>query len=52
VTKERLSEMRSLRISQLLHPLETVLDDSIGCAMWHAASGEGILYSNDGVIYN
>lgn len=26
-----------------MYPLETVLDDSIGCAVWFAARGEGVL---------
>ena len=33
-------------ISRLVYPLCTVLDDSIGCAMWFAARGEGLLYSD------
>jgi len=27
----------------LILPLTTVLDDSIGCALWFAARGEGLL---------
>lgn len=34
---------RSDRIRHLLHPHNTVLDDSIGCALWFAARGTGIL---------
>ena len=35
---------RSEVISQLVHPLNTVLDDSIGCALWFSSRGVGILY--------
>jgi hypothetical protein len=34
-------EMRESIISHLLFPLNTVLDDSIGCAIWFAARGQG-----------
>ncbi|ESO11561.1 hypothetical protein HELRODRAFT_189999 [Helobdella robusta] len=30
-------------IKHLIHPLDTVLDDSIGCALWFAARGQGRL---------
>lgn len=33
---------RSEVIKDLLYPLETVLDDSIGCALWFAARGHGL----------
>ncbi|KAI1884868.1 hypothetical protein AGOR_G00214300 [Albula goreensis] len=41
VTREELQETRQRRISHLIFPLETVLDDSIGCAVWFAARGTG-----------
>ncbi|XP_061091095.1 asparagine synthetase domain-containing protein 1 [Conger conger] len=41
VTREELQEMRLKSISHLVYPLETVLDDSIGCAVWFAARGVG-----------
>ena len=41
VTKEELVEAREERVRHLLHPLNTVLDDSIGCAVWFAAMGVG-----------
>lgn len=41
VTQEELQKMRQERICNLVHPLETVLDDSIGCAVWFAARGTG-----------
>ncbi|XP_069839635.1 asparagine synthetase domain-containing protein 1 isoform X2 [Dendropsophus ebraccatus] len=43
VTSEELEQMRQQRISQLIQPLDTVLDDSIGCAVWFAARGTGML---------
>ncbi|KAJ8351525.1 hypothetical protein SKAU_G00230010 [Synaphobranchus kaupii] len=42
VTCEELQKMRLKCISHLVYPLETVLDDSIGCAVWFAARGVGI----------
>ena len=36
---------RTQHISHLIYPLNTVLDDSIGCALWFAARGNGSLYS-------
>ncbi|XP_036401613.1 asparagine synthetase domain-containing protein 1 [Megalops cyprinoides] len=43
VTREELQEMRQKNIRHLVHPLETVLDDSIGCAVWFAARGAGMV---------
>ncbi|XP_061142292.1 asparagine synthetase domain-containing protein 1 [Syngnathus typhle] len=43
VRREELQEMRRTRIADLVYPLDTVLDDSIGCAVWFAARGEGFL---------
>lgn len=48
VAQEELQKMRGERVSQLVHPLETVLDDSIGCAVWFAARGEGAVVGEDG----
>ncbi|XP_069471734.1 asparagine synthetase domain-containing protein 1-like isoform X1 [Ambystoma mexicanum] len=42
VTAEELKEMREQRISHLVLPLCTVLDDSIGCAVWFASRGIGM----------
>ncbi|KAM9364354.1 asparagine synthetase domain-containing protein 1 [Pholidichthys leucotaenia] len=47
VTQEELQEMRVQYICHLVHPLDTVLDDSIGCAVWFAARGAGMV-SEDG----
>ncbi|XP_048454730.1 asparagine synthetase domain-containing protein 1 [Rhincodon typus] len=46
ITLEELNEMRQQRISHLVRPLDTVLDDSIGCAVWFAARGIGTRISN------
>ncbi|KAM8857963.1 asparagine synthetase domain-containing protein 1 [Synchiropus picturatus] len=43
VTQEQLQTMRQDRICHLVYPLDTVLDDSIGCAVWFAARGVGLL---------
>lgn len=43
VTQEELQKMREERICHLVYPLDTVLDDSIGCAVWFAARGAGII---------
>ncbi|NXM06632.1 ASND1 protein, partial [Tyrannus savana] len=49
VTLEELKKMREQRINHLIYPLDTVLDDSIGCAMWFASRGEGFI-SNQGEL--
>jgi len=38
--------IRSRHVSHLVSPLNTVLDDSIGCALWFAARGTGHLRSS------
>ncbi|XP_007888327.2 asparagine synthetase domain-containing protein 1 [Callorhinchus milii] len=43
---EELKEMRRQRICHLVQPLDTVLDDSIGCAVWFAARGVGTILCN------
>lgn len=43
VQLDELLEMRKSKIAALIHPASTVLDDSIGCAQWFAARGQGIL---------
>ena len=42
VTLEELKRERDQRVKHLLHPLDTVLDDSIGCAIWFASRGVGV----------
>lgn len=41
--KEELADIRTQVITELIHPLNSVLDDSIGCALWFAARGKGCL---------
>lgn len=43
IGKEELQQCRRTSVSHLLHPLSTVLDDSIGCAIWFAARGVGLV---------
>lgn len=43
VTQEELQRMRRERVCHLVYPLQTVLDDSIGCAVWFAARGTGFI---------
>lgn len=43
VTQEELQRMRGEHVCHLVYPLETVLDDSIGCAVWFAARGTGFI---------
>ncbi|NWQ96599.1 ASND1 protein, partial [Burhinus bistriatus] len=49
VTPEELKKMRQQCIKHLIYPLDTVLDDSIGCAIWFASRGEGFI-SNQGEL--
>ncbi|KFZ53351.1 Asparagine synthetase domain-containing protein 1, partial [Antrostomus carolinensis] len=49
VTLEELKKMRQQYINHLIYPLDTVLDDSIGCAVWFASRGEGFI-SNQGEL--
>uniref|UniRef100_A0A671T7Q4 Asparagine synthetase domain-containing protein 1 n=1 Tax=Sinocyclocheilus anshuiensis TaxID=1608454 RepID=A0A671T7Q4_9TELE len=43
VNQDELKEMRQKCICHLVHPLDTVLDDSLGCAVWFAARGIGVI---------
>jgi asparagine synthetase B (glutamine-hydrolysing) len=47
VKKPELDEARSELIRNLVHPLDTVLDDSIGCSLWFAARGRGSLHDQE-----
>ncbi|XP_062972339.1 asparagine synthetase domain-containing protein 1 [Elgaria multicarinata webbii] len=49
VPLEELKAMREQHIRHLVYPLDTVLDDSIGCAVWFASRGEGLI-TNQGNI--
>ncbi|KAG8193386.1 hypothetical protein JTE90_012188 [Oedothorax gibbosus] len=48
VTEEDLVNQRRDVISHLLKPSCTVLDESIGCALWFAANGSGTVNSCEG----
>ncbi|XP_014858634.1 PREDICTED: asparagine synthetase domain-containing protein 1 [Poecilia mexicana] len=48
VTPEELQEARRQRIRHLVLPLDSVLDDSIGCAVWFAARGAGNVMEDGG----
>ncbi|XP_077175564.1 asparagine synthetase domain-containing protein 1 [Paroedura picta] len=48
VTLEELKARRRQQISHLVYPLDTVLDDSIGCAVWFASRGEGLITNQGG----
>ncbi|KAL6430659.1 hypothetical protein ACFW04_006918 [Cataglyphis niger] len=47
ITQMELQLYRASRISDLLHPLCTIMDESLGCAMWFASRARGILYPVD-----
>ncbi|XP_070979077.1 asparagine synthetase domain-containing protein 1 [Oncorhynchus clarkii lewisi] len=47
ISREELQKMRQEHICHLVHPLDTVLDDSIGCAVWFAARGTGFLIESN-----
>uniref|UniRef100_A0A1B6D251 Asparagine synthetase domain-containing protein n=4 Tax=Clastoptera arizonana TaxID=38151 RepID=A0A1B6D251_9HEMI len=46
VTREELESCRNHTIKNLIYPLDSVLDDSLGCALWFAAKGDGVLNGN------
>ncbi|KAM6175143.1 asparagine synthetase domain-containing protein 1 [Erethizon dorsatum] len=48
VSMEELQKLRRTQIRHLVQPLDTVLDDSIGCAVWFASRGTGCLATPDG----
>lgn len=48
VKVEELREFRAVRIADLAYPKQTVLDDSIACAIWFASRGKGTLLDEDG----
>lgn len=50
VTLDELRVERDRVIKHLLYPHATVLDDSIGCALWFASRGLGQLKTNDQII--
>lgn len=46
VSEEKLNWERQNHIRYLIHPLRSVLDDSLGCALWFAARGKNDSYSS------
>ncbi|XP_066262602.1 asparagine synthetase domain-containing protein CG17486 [Euwallacea similis] len=46
VSKETLNEEREKHIADLIYPLNTILDDSLGCALWFASKGTGETYTS------
>ena len=50
ISKEELETYRSKHIRFLVKPSQTVLDDSIGCAVWFATRGKGLLMQEPGEI--
>lgn len=41
VSREELDFVRDSHISKLIYPSDSVLDESLGSALWFAASGKG-----------
>jgi len=48
ITQEELVQQRDRIISDLIYPLNTVLDESLGCALWFASRGKGYLVQQNG----
>ncbi|CAB3362511.1 Hypothetical predicted protein [Cloeon dipterum] len=48
VTKDMLKLKRNECIADLIFPLNSILDDSLGCALWFAARGQGIKHNTAG----
>uniref|UniRef100_A0A915EDN0 Asparagine synthetase domain-containing protein n=1 Tax=Ditylenchus dipsaci TaxID=166011 RepID=A0A915EDN0_9BILA len=44
VNKQELSECRTKYIAPAIFPLNSVLDDSLGCVLWFASRGKGLEY--------
>ncbi|XP_076294578.1 asparagine synthetase domain-containing protein 1 [Lasioglossum baleicum] len=47
ITQAELQKYRSSRICHLLYPLCTILDESLGCAVWFASRATGILSTSN-----
>lgn len=50
VNRDELRRCREEQIKYLVRPSDTVLDDSIGCAVWFATRGTGLLMAESGLI--
>ncbi|XP_045477984.1 asparagine synthetase domain-containing protein CG17486 isoform X2 [Harmonia axyridis] len=46
VVDEELNKEREMRIANLIYPLNTILDDSLGCALWFASRGKSDGYTS------
>lgn len=44
VSRSELDEDRKSHIRHLIHPMKSILDDSLGCALWYASRGRGESY--------
>ncbi|KAH7689556.1 Asparagine synthase family protein, partial [Aphelenchoides avenae] len=49
VTKEELVRCREEFIARAVSPLNSVLDDSLGCVLWFASRAQGVEYVPEGV---
>ncbi|XP_034939920.1 asparagine synthetase domain-containing protein CG17486 [Chelonus insularis] len=47
ITREELQEYCSKHICHLIYPLRTILDESLGCALWFASRGSGVSSSTN-----
>lgn len=47
VTRNELEEQLNEHLKHLIHPLNTILDESIGSAFWFAARGQGYHIEQD-----
>ncbi|KAF2894958.1 hypothetical protein ILUMI_11191 [Ignelater luminosus] len=46
VTQDELEQERRKHIADLIYPRNTILDDSLGCAMWFASKGQNEKYKS------
>ncbi|XP_076166749.1 asparagine synthetase domain-containing protein 1 isoform X2 [Ptiloglossa arizonensis] len=49
VSQKELQKYRSTQICNLLYPLCTILDESLGCAVWFASRARGTLFMSNNV---
>ena len=49
ISQTELQKYRSSRICNLLYPLCTILDESLGCAVWFASRAKGTIHLNTNV---
>ncbi|PSN56077.1 Asparagine synthetase domain-containing protein [Blattella germanica] len=50
VTEEELTHFRKSVIADLIYPLNTVLDDSLGCAVWFASRRQGFIEKGESFV--